>query len=447
MKTLMKRSLSSLSLLLLGACFASWIPSLVAETPTEQQVLALALQPFVDDHSIPGAVVLVADKDKILDLEAVGYADLAAKAPMRPDSLFWLASMTKSFTTTCLMMLVDDGKVNVDDPVEKYLPEFKNVQVAVKEAKEQRLPEKGAPIQGFIIKEDKANKDTGALKKPDHVMTIRDLMTHMSGLSPVKLPRQVTDKDYVPLSEAVAGYPTIPLIFDPGTSYAYSNHGIDTVGRIIEVASGMSYQDFMDQRLLKPLGMKDTTFWPSDEQYSRLAKGYSVDEKTHDLKEEKTIGFFHYPLSDPKRQPWPAGGLFSTATDISIFCRMLINGGVYDGRRYLSMKSLQQMSSTQTGDLLNRGLNEDGYGFGWQTVSKLHKPDAGLAGPFGHGGAYGTEMWMDPHRPSVRVFMVQIEGGMAACGLGAGKKVMSAVGKATSQILAKARAADVAKAQ
>jgi len=428
--------------LLFLACSSAFLPSLWAETP-----IASALQPFVDSDTIPGAVVLVANKDKILDLEAVGYSDVAAKTPMRTDSLFWLASMTKSFTTTCLMMLVDDGKVNVDDPVEKYIPEFKNLKVAVKQDREKTLPAKGAPIQGYMLKDAAVDKDAGQLKKPDHVMTIRELMTHMSGISPQKTPRQITDKDYVPLREVVAGYASYPLIFDPGTSYSYSNHGMDTVGRIIEVASGMSYQDFMEQRLLKPLGMKDTTFWPSDEQYSRLATGYSVDDKTHSLKEEKTIDFFHYPLSDPKRQPWPAGGLFSTATDIAIFCRMLINGGFYEGHRYLSMKSLQQMTSTQTGDLLNKGLNEDGYGFGWQTVNKLRRPDNGLAGPFGHGGAYGTEMWMDPHRPSVRVFMVQIEGGLAVCGPGVGKKVMTAVGKAVTQILVQSKAADVAKAQ
>ena len=403
--------------------------------PPSRRSLRGRCQPFVDNQTIPGAVVLVANKDGILDLEAVGYADLAAKKPMRTDSLFWLASMTKSITCTLLMMLVDDGKVNVDDPVAKYLPEFKDQLLAVKVDKPATGPD-GA-IQGYMIKDAKTGDTGGPLKKPDHVMKVRDLLTHMSGISPVKLPGQITGKDYVPLREAVEGYAKFPLVFDPGSRYAYSNHGMDTVGRIIEVASGMSYQDFMDTRLLKPLGMKDTTFWPNDEQVSRLANGYEPDDKTHRLKEVNTIGFFHYPLSNPKRQPWPAGGLFSTATDISIFCRMLLNGGVYEGRHYLSLKSEQEMTSTQTGDILNKGRNEDGYGFGWQTVSKLHKTDAGLAGPFGHGGAYGTEMWIDPHAGYTTVFMVQMEGGLAG---ETGRKVKGALGKAEHDLIVKSRA-------
>ncbi len=391
-------------------------------------------------------MVLVADKDKILDLEAVGYSDVAAKTPMRPDSLFWIASMTKSFTCTLLMMLVDDGKVNVDDPVSKYLPEFKDVKVAVKQAAAQRPPANGAPIQGFMLKDAKLDGNIGPLRPPTHPMTIRELLTHTSGISPAKPPRQISEKDFLPLRDAVAAYAAIPLIFDPGTSYAYSNHGMDTVGRIIEVASGMRYQDFMEQRLLKPLGMKDTTFWPSDEQFSRLAQGYAPGPATHNLTEVPSIGFFHYPLSNPRRQPWPAGGLFSTATDLSIFGRMLINGGVYEGRRYLSMKSLQVMTSTQTGDILDKGQGEEGYGFGWQTVNKLHKFDAGLAGPFGHGGAYGTEMWMDPNpkRPCVRIVLVQMEGGLPK---DLGRKLNAALGKAVNQVLEKAKAADEASAQ
>jgi len=232
-------------------------------------------------------------------------------------------------------------------------------------------------------------------------------------MSPIKLPKQAAAKELLPLSEAVAGYATIPLKFDPGTKYEYSNHGMDTVGRIIEVVSGMKYQDFLQQRLLTPLGMKDTTFWPSDEQASRMPTAYlTSDALKHILTAVKRNGYFTYPLSNPLRQPYPSSGLFSTATDISLFCRMLLNGGVYEGHRYLSLKSIQEMTTTQTGDMLNKGLNETGYGFGWQTACKLHPTDTGLVGEFGHAGAYGTEMSIEPGHSLIRIFMTQFEGGL-----------------------------------
>lgn len=419
----------SLSLFLAGA----W-PAVSAQTP----VLAPALQPFVDDHSLPGAVVLVADKDKILDLEAVGYADVAAQKPMQPDSMFWIASMTKSITCTLLMMLVDEGKVNVDDPVEKYLPEFKDQQVALTPEPAATIKPPGA-IQGYVIHDETLDQHA-KLVPATHVMTIRNLMTHTSGMSPIKLPRQLKDKDLVPLSELVAGYAKQPLKFDPGTRYEYSNHGMETVGRIIEVASGMKYQDFLQQRLLTPLGMKDTTFWPTDEQFARLPLPcLASDAQKHIITQLKRNGYFTYPLSNPLRQPFPAGGLYSTATDLSIFCRMLLNGGVYQGHRYLSLQSLQQMTSTQTGDLCNKGLNDTGYGFGWQTVHKLHPTDAGIAGPFGHGGAYGTEMWIDPTHSLIRIFMVQYEGGLPPGETG--KKIKSAFNQAVHDNFEKPQAA------
>jgi CubicO group peptidase (beta-lactamase class C family) len=294
----------------------------------------------------------------------------------------------------------------VDDPVEKYLPEFKGQQLALQQ-----------------------DKDHVLLTRPKHPITVRNLLTHTNGLSSVKSPRQRKDRDRVPLREVVENYAKLPLKFEPGSKWEYSI-GIDVAGRIIEVASGMRYEEFMDQRLLKPLGMKDTTFWPSEEQVRRLAKGYEPNARKNGLTEVATIGYFTYPLTNRKRQPFPSGGLFSTATDLSIFCRMLMDGGVYEGRRYLSLKSLQQMTSTQTGDMLNKGKNEVGYGFGWQTVSKLHTTDSGLAGPFGHGGAYGTEMWIDPRRQRVTVFMVQCEGGLPG---ETGKNIKHAFMKAANE--------------
>ena len=173
----------------------------------------------------------------------------------------------------------------------------------------------------------------------------------------------------LPLAEAVRGYAALPLEFQPDSKWSYSNEGINTAGRIIEVVSGMPYQDFMQKRLFDPLGMKDTTFWPTEEQVKRLAKSYKPGKDNKGL-EELQITYLHYPLTDPKRQPMPAGGLFSTAADVAAFCQMLLNGGTHAGKRVLSEDAVRQMTSTQTGDLLNKGKGENGYGLGLSTTRK-----------------------------------------------------------------------------
>jgi CubicO group peptidase (beta-lactamase class C family) len=330
------------------------------------------LQPFVANHTLAGAVMLVASKDKVLGLEAVGYADVAAKRPMQTDCLFWIASMSKPITATALMMLVDEGKVNVDDAVEKYLPEFKGQCLAVEQDRHRVL-----------------------LKKPRHPITVRNVLSHTSGL-PFKSPMEQPTLDLLPLAQAVRTYAVSPLQFEPDSKYQYSNAGINTAGRIIEVVSGMPYEEFLVKRLFAPLGMKDTCFRPNPEQLRRLAKSYKPNAAQTGL-EETTIGQLKYPLDTATRQPMPAGGLFSTATDLSLFCRMILGGGEFGGKRYLSEKSLHQMTSSQTGPL------PEGYGFGWSTD---RKPGA----PFGHGGAYSTNMQIDPTRQLVMIFLVQHAG-------------------------------------
>jgi CubicO group peptidase (beta-lactamase class C family) len=185
-----------------------------------------------------------------------------------------------------------------------------------------------------------------------------------------------------------------PLQSEPGSKYQYSNAGINTAGRIIEVVSGMAYEDFLDKRLLGPLGMKDTTFWPSEEQLGRLAKSYRPNAAKTSL-EETTITQLKYPLSDRRRQPMPAGGLFSTAADVGRFCRMMLNGGALDGKRYLSEAAVAQMTSKQTGEAI-----KEGYGLGWSTGG----------GGYGHGGAYATNMTIDAKRRLITVFLVQHAG-------------------------------------
>lgn len=352
-----------LALLLLGA----W-PAAHADPPPPS--VATELQPFVDSHTLAGAVTLIANKEKVLSVETVGYADLAGQKPMPANALFWIASMSKPITATALMMLVDEGKVNVDDPVEKYLPEFKGQWLR---------GEKDATHQTLI--------------KPKHPILVRNILSHTSGLAFRSVIEQPT-LDLLPLRTAVLSYTVEPLQFEPDTQYQYSNEGLNVAGRIIEVVSRMPYETFLQKRLFDPLGMKDTTFWPNEEQVRRLAKSYKPTADKTNLEELK-ISQLLYPLSDRRRQPIPAGGLFSTAADVGRFCQMLLRGGEQSGRRYLSEKALAQMTSRQTAPELKTS-----YGFGW-TVSGTS---------FGHGGAYSTNMNVDPERGLVTIFMVQHAG-------------------------------------
>lgn len=350
---------------LLSLAFVSALHAEAPKTPVA------VLQPYVDRHEIAGAVTLVATKDKILDIGAVGYADVAAKAPLKVDAVFWIASMSKPITGTAVMMLVDEGKIHLDDPVEKYLPEFKGQQLAIM----------------------KGGKQTG-LKAPAHPITVRNVLSHTSGL-PFKSPEEQPTLDGLPLEKAVKTYAAQPLQYEPDKGYQYSNAGINTAARILEVVSGMSYENFMEQRLFGPLGMKDTTFWPNESQVARLAKAYKPNAAKDDL-EETTISQLYYPLSDrTKRYPMPAGGLFSTAADCAIFCQMIFNGGELNGRRYLSAEAVKQLTSRQTAAEL-----KNSYGLGWAVSPN----------DYGHSGAMATNMTIHPASGLITIFMVQHAG-------------------------------------
>jgi len=333
--------------------------------------LTPVLQPFVEKHELAGAVALVADKDKVLDIETVGFADIAAAKPMAPDTLFWIASESKGMTAVAVLMLVDEGKLALDDPVEKYLPEFRG--------------------QMVVAEKDAAHV---LLRKPAHPITLREVLSHTSGL-PFKSAVEEPTLDGLPLAAAVRSYAMTPLQSEPGTRYQYSNAGINTAARVLEVVSKQKYEDFMQQRLFTPLGMKDTTFWPTAEQVDRLAKTYRPTKDKAGL-EEAPLGQLLKPLTDrDHRFPMPAGGLFSTARDTARFCQMLLNQGEFGGRRYLSPAAWKELTTRQTAPTI-----KESYGFGL-TVG----PDG-----FGHGGAHATNMDVRLKDGLVLVWMVQHAG-------------------------------------
>jgi len=328
------------------------------------------LDPFAAAGAIPGVVALVADESGILAEAAVGHADIAQGRPMRMDTLFWVASQTKPVTAALLMMLVDEAKVRLDDPVAEYLPEFGKLWVRAEE-----------------------DEDHVLLRRPERPVTVRDLLCHMSGLPFLSAMEEPTI-DLLTLPQAVRSYVMTPLASQPGQQYLYSNMGINTIGRVLEVVSGTPYESFVTERLLRPLGMDDTAFRPSPEQLVRLATTYrpSPDGSAY---EATDISFLFYPLDSPERQAVPAGGLFSTAPDMLKFLRMILGRGVYGGTRLLSESAVAQMAQRQT-----PAGAEANYGLGWSLG----------ADSFGHGGACGTDMKVYPDAGVAALYMIQHQG-------------------------------------
>jgi CubicO group peptidase (beta-lactamase class C family) len=198
-----------------------------------------------------------------------------------------------------------------------------------------------------------------------------------------------------------------PLQFAPGSKWQYSNPGMNTLGRVVEVVSGSPFPEFLQRRLFAPLGMKDTTFWPTPRQARRLAKSYQHRADGQGL-EETAIFLLPGELTSRKRTPFPAGGLFSTAADLFRFYQMMLNGGTYQGRRYLSADAVKLMTRPQTGDLKAGFTDGLSFGLGWQVVKEPTGVTGMLSrGTFGHGGAYGTQGWIDPGKDMILILMIQ----------------------------------------
>jgi len=338
------------------------------------------LQPFVDQGEISGAVMLVADRDRVLHLSAVGVSDLATGRKMEPNDIFWIASMSKPLTAVCVAILADEGKLRFDDPVEKYLPEFRNQWVVQENAPDRRV-----------------------LVRAARPITLRDLLTHTSGLGEY----QVTAPHWT-LAEFALAIAREPLRFQPGTRWAYSTAGIDTLGRIVEVVSGLPFAAFMQQHLLDPLGMKDTTWWISPAQDRRRAHTYLLNAQSRKLEETPIFYMYGGAVTDRARPPLGGAGLFSTAADVAKFYQMMLHGGELGGKRILKPETIAEMTRKQTGDLKARAGMPWGLGFCVvEDPSQMEANRTFSPGTFGHGGAFGTQSWADPVRGLVYVFMIE----------------------------------------
>ena len=387
-----------LSLSLLPAAAQKTQPAPVSAEMDQARLDAIhtRLQELSDAQKIPGAVYLVSHHGRIAAFDAVGYANVEDKKPMQKDSIFQVMSMTKNFTGVGIMMLVEDGKLDLRRPIEDYLPEFKGILV------EETLPD------GTVI-----------TRKPKLPPTVWQLMDHTSGLDgdPAGDLAKNQHTMAMPLADAVKLYGQSRLLFEPGTRWKYSNLGIATLGRIIEVISGEDYVSYINSRLFVPLGMHDSFFFPPADKKDRIALVYKhVDGKLVRSGSEILAG-------DPTlyragaKYPAPEFGLYTTAADLVKFYQMLLNGGTsIDGHRILARQTVETMTRVFTPDVKPSGwLGGTGYGLTFEIVNQpegtllLHSP-----GTFGHGGAFGTEGWIDPKNDLIRIMLVQCSDGSGA---------------------------------
>jgi CubicO group peptidase (beta-lactamase class C family) len=345
--------------------------------------IPVRMKEFVDAGTMAGSVTLVARHGKVAALHATGYTDIETKQPIKTDAIFQLHSMTKPIVAMAAMMLAEEGKLALNDPVEKHLPEFRGQRLLV--------------------------GDT--LKRPARRITVRDLMMHTSGL-PLNPPAGIGELHgalHKTLAEVVLVISQVPLEFEPGTKWQYSNTGIASLARIVEVLGGMPFEQFLEKRIFAPLGMKDTFIYPPKEKWGRMPTAYI-------LKDGKPLKYTADPLGegamkfrDGAKYPLPEGGLYSTASDLFLLYQMLLNGGQLNGTRILSKHSIETMTQVATGELYTNGPGM-GYGLAW-AVAKDGAAAPLSIGTYGHGGRYGTYCFIDPKTNLIGIFMIHREGG------------------------------------
>lgn len=356
------------------------------------------MQRHVDAGDIAGAVTAVARHGKVVHFEAHGYADPTAKTPMPKDALFRMASSSKPVTGVAIMMLVEEGRIHLSDPVSKFIPEFKQTKVAVLKPGQ---PDPGPRRPG-------APKPLVDLVSANREITIKDLMTHTSGLLSGGLGSAVNEVEWKSTDTLATYIPklgSVPLDFQPGTRWAYSAQaGIETLGRIVEIVSGMPFDQFLKQRIFDPLQMRDTYFNIPKEKEARLLPLFRRQNSA--WQKLPTPGFL-----DTTTYFSGAAGLKSTAHDYLNFEQMLVSGGEFGGKRLLSPKSIQLMSIDQSNGLF-RGVRggEEGVAFGltvYVTTDEAKASRWRTKGSFGWSGLFGTITWSDPKEDLTAVLMIQ----------------------------------------
>ncbi len=348
------------------------------------------LKEYVDKGRMNGAVAMIVHDGKIVYYKNFGYNDLDTKTPLQKDGIFRIASQTKAITSVAVMMLHEEGKFMLDDPISDFIPEFKNPKVI-----------------------DKYNKaDTTYTTVPaKREITIRDLLTHTSGLGYAQIGSSEAKAIYykagivggigIPeflLADKMKRLGSLPLFHQPGEKFTYGLN-TDVLGYLVEVVSGMSLKDFLHKRIFEPLGMKDTYFYLPANKQNRLVMLYTEDSSTKKpVKMPEKLSLYGDMYRDyPKKNgTYYSGGagLSSTIYDYAIFLQMLLNGGEYNGKRLLSHNSVRMMTMNQIGDI-SRGPNKFGLGFGITT----EKGSAQLPtqeGTFEWGGMFATTYWVDP---------------------------------------------------
>jgi len=350
---------------------------LIAADPRLAGITA-ALQPALAEKEIAGAVTLVISREKILHVETHGFADVAAQRPMTGDTMFNIMSMTKLMTATAVLMLQDEGKLHLTDPVAKYIPAFATLKTP-----------SGQPAN----------------------ITLRHILTHVSGLGEASA---AAARDARTLADLVPLWLAAPMQNEPGVTWRYCQSGINTAARIVEIVSGKTFDEFLPTRLFVPPGLKHTTSYPSAEHLPLLATAYTKNKTTGALEAVLTA-----PPARGTRPPTGNAGLYSSAYDYARFCQMLLMGGTLDGKRYLTSASMQLLTTSQTpatmptGFFQNETYGQRGLNYGWGIgTCVLKTPHAGVAamlspGSYGHGGAWGTQAWIDPVRGVAYILMVQ----------------------------------------
>jgi len=388
-----------LFLTLLATASAAEVPRAKPEdvglsTPRLQRIHEL-VQRHLDAKSFSGAVTLVARNGRIAHLEAQGLMDTETNKPMATNAMFRIMSMTKPVVGVAVMMLMEEGKIRLNDPVSKFIPQFKDLKVAVPQPGPAAGGQRGAaPAEARFY-----------TVPPDREITIKDLLTHTSGLvsgtisnqenRKVALKGKESNADYIPRLGAV------PLEFQPGTRWAYSAQaGFDTLVLVVEVVTGQKFDVFARQRIFEPLGMKDTFFYPAESYNPRIATLYSKTEKG--LVKQNNPNFMNGVFLSG------GGGLFTTAEDYLQFGLMLVNGGQLNGKRLLSPRTVELMSSVHIPDTLPGRARGESFGLSMRVISDPAQRGVFLSkGSFGWSGAYGTHFWVDPKEKLVAVYMTQ----------------------------------------